>query len=72
MLNGKRKETSTILYIASVPPVTHKNAPTKVSANFNGRRVLMYYTEYSFVALVDGKRMEFVNEEEYLEYISNE
>ena len=31
----------------------------------------MYYTEYSFVALVDGKRMEFVSEEEYLEYISD-
>jgi hypothetical protein len=32
----------------------------------------MYYNSYSFVALVDGKRMEFVTEEEYLEYISNE
>ena len=31
----------------------------------------MYYNEYSFVALVDGKRMEFVSEEEYLEYISD-
>ena len=31
----------------------------------------MYYTEYSFVALVDGKRMEFVSEEEYFEYISD-
>lgn len=30
----------------------------------------MYYTGYSFVALVNGKRMEFVSEEEYLEYIS--
>lgn len=32
----------------------------------------MYYNAYSFVALVNGKRMEFVSEEEYLEYISNE
>lgn len=32
----------------------------------------MYYSDYSFVALVDGKKMEFVNEAEYLEYISNE
>ena len=32
----------------------------------------MYYNDYSFVALVDGKRMEFVSEAKYLEYISNE
>lgn len=34
------------------------------------KRVAPRYTEYSFVALVDGEEMEFVNEEEYLEYIS--
>ena len=32
----------------------------------------MYYTNYSFVALVNGKRMEFVSEDEYIEYISND
>jgi len=70
MLNGKRNRISIVFYIVFDPPVLHKNAPTKVSANLTGRSVLMYYTGYSFVALVNGKRMEFVSEEEYLEYIS--
>ena len=29
----------------------------------------MYYSNYSFIGIVDGKPMEFVSEEEYLEYI---
>ena len=28
------------------------------------------YTEYSFIGIVEGQPMEFVSEEEYLEYIS--
>lgn len=27
------------------------------------------YTDYSFIGIVNGKPMEFVSEEEYLEYI---
>ena len=42
--------------------------PQKVSAE---RGVLMYYTKYSFIGLVKGKPMEFVSEEEYLEYITD-
>ncbi len=34
------------------------------------KRFEPHYTEHSFVALVDGEEMEFVNEQEYLEYIS--
>ena len=29
------------------------------------------YTEYSFIGIVDGEPMEFVSEEEYLEYINS-
>ena len=28
------------------------------------------YTEYSFIGIVEGQPMEFVSEEEYLEYVS--
>lgn len=28
------------------------------------------YTEYSYIGIVDGEPMEFVSEEEYLEYIA--
>ncbi len=34
------------------------------------KKFVPHYTEHSFVALVDGEEMEFVNEQEYLEYIS--
>ena len=30
----------------------------------------MYYSSYSFIGIVDGEPMEFVSEEEYLEYIA--
>lgn len=30
------------------------------------------YTEYSFIGIVDGEPMEFVSEEEYLEYINSQ
>lgn len=29
------------------------------------------YTEYSFIGIVDGEPMEFVSEEEYLEYTNS-
>lgn len=31
----------------------------------------MYWGSYSFIGVVDGEPMEFVSEEEYLEYIKN-
>ena len=34
------------------------------------KKFVPHYTEHSFVALVDGEEVEFVNEQEYLEYIS--
>ena len=69
MLNGKRKETSTILYILSVPPVLHKKMQPELTDCKKGGTTM--YTEYSFIGIVDGEPMEFVSEEEYLEYINS-
>lgn len=49
------------------------NFEDKIVAKWKARkskRFAPHYTEHSFVALVDGEEMEFVNEQEYLEYIS--
>lgn len=45
----------------------------KIIAKWKARKSKKFephYTEYGFVALVNGEEMEFLNEEEYLEYIS--
>ena len=49
------------------------NFEDKIIAKWKARKskkFVSHYTENSFVALVDGEEMEFVNEQEYLEYIS--
>ena len=49
------------------------NFEDKIIAKWKARKskkFVPHYTEDSFVALVDGEEMEFVNEQEYLEYIS--
>lgn len=39
--------------------------------NHNSDNKPLYYSTYSFIAKVDGKTMEFVNEKEYEEYIES-